>query len=118
MALGVSKSCAHSTVKKFTKNRHCTPKVRSGRPSKLTDRDKRLIIRIALADRFRSVTDIRSIFLSNREDFDISNETIRLHLKKAGLLSYKVAKKPLLTKAMKRKRLQWCREMKDKDLEF
>ena len=43
----------------------------------------------------------------------VSTKTVRRRLVKAGLTGCVAAKRPLLTLAHRKKRLDWCRERKD-----
>ena len=57
-------------------------------------------------------------FNDGREYNQISASSVQKLLFKRGPKSYSAPKKPFLSKAMKAKRIAWCKNHKDKDAEF
>ena len=115
---GISKSCAHKTVQNYKARGSTETSKRTGRPEILSPSDTRVLMRLALQNRFSSIKEISATFCQYRPSLQISDETIRRILISKGLKSYKLMKKPHLTKQMKAKRLDWCLKMKDKPIEF
>ena len=56
--------------------------------------------------------------VSSRTEEEVLPRTIRRHLQFNGLKYYCAIKKPLLTRKMKSKRLEWCQQYKDMPLSF
>lgn len=79
---------------------------RSGRPLKTTERDRRFICMASRKDPFLSAVEIQSKVTLNPS---VSNRTIRRVLNKSGLLSFKAAKKPKLSKVNVKKRIHFCK---------
>ncbi|KAI7762256.1 hypothetical protein LZL87_006651 [Fusarium oxysporum] len=91
---------------------------RSGRPSKQTDENRSLIIAKVSTDRFgreKTLTDISAEL--NSQGIEISAISIGRILKSAGYKKTKPTRKPGLTAAMKKERLEWCIAHKDWTLE-
>ena len=84
----------------------------SGRPTKLTDRDRRAIVRNARKNRRISFRELR-----NQATADISTTTIRRVLADKGYHRRVARKVPYLTKMQKRARLAWARQNKDMELQ-
>ncbi|KAJ0130726.1 Uncharacterized protein HZ326_26184 [Fusarium oxysporum f. sp. albedinis] len=91
---------------------------RSGRPPKRTDENRDLIIAKVSTDRFgreKTLADISGELSS--QGIEISAATIARILKSAGYKKTKPTRKPGLTVAMKKERLEWCIAHKDWSLE-
>jgi transposase len=81
---------------------------RDGRPKKTTVREDRMLVRMSMKNRRMTSSDIRK-----QSAVDISTSTVRRRLLKAGLQGCVAAKKPLLTVAHKKARLDFARRHKD-----
>lgn len=77
---------------------------RSGRPEKLTDRQKRQILRI-----IRKEPAIKYKLLIAALSFETSRSTIYRYLKSEGITNWVARRRLLLTKAVLGKRLAWCK---------
>lgn len=75
---------------------------------KTTDRDERLIIKIALQNRQSSARELLDKLKAH--NINISERTMRSRLYAAGIKCRRPAKKPRLTPKMKRARLQWAKK--------
>ena len=96
----------YSKYKKFLERGHLDPLPRSGRPTKLTLRDKTMICRISTKDPFLSAPDIQEEIGRN----DISTRTIsRVLVDHGGLNACKAAKKLLLSEKNRIARLDFAR---------
>lgn len=105
--LNVPKSTAHSIWKKYCATGSVINKIRSGRPSKTTEKERRIICRESKKNPFSSAIMIRNqISLSK----NVSVWTIRRILQKDKLHGRVAARKPLLNKKQIINRLKWCKE--------
>jgi len=91
---------------KFQNTGSISDGVRSGRPSKCSERDKRHLC----------IEAKKAPFLSAREHGESSNIipkvsviTVRRYLRKSGLFGQVSARKPLLSKWQVKQRLHWCK---------
>ncbi|KAG5743841.1 hypothetical protein H9Q70_013451 [Fusarium xylarioides] len=91
---------------------------RSGRPTKHTDENKDLIITKVSKDRFgREKTADEIAGELSDQGTEISATTVRSILKKEGYRKTKPTRKPGLTAAMRKERLEWCLAHQDWTLE-
>ena len=81
-----------------------------------TQRSECCLKKICLEDRCATTKDIKSKLESS--DIHASERTVRRRLSDLQFKAYRPARKPKLTAAMKVKRLNWARDLKDKNLEF
>ena len=79
-------------------------------------RSERCLKKICLEDWFATTKDIKSKLESS--DIHTSERTVRRRLSDLQFKAYRPARKPKLTAAMKVKRLNWARDIKDKNLNF
>lgn len=84
----------------------------SGRPRKTTSRQDREIVRTAIKNR-----RITSVAIKNNLRLDVTPKTIRNRLKDANFKSRVAIKKPYITAANIKKRLQWAKDHKDWTIE-
>ena len=84
---------------------------RSGHPSITTAREDRLLYRLSLSNR-RATSRMLKRDFEDSTGTTISSKTVRRRLVKAGLNGCVAVKRPLLTSAHRKKRLNWCRERK------
>lgn len=82
---------------------------RSGRPKALTDREERLLCRSMLMDRRKTSREVIGE-VQDRCKKSVSKVTVINILKKHGLRRRVAVRRPLLTKRMRRERLQWAKE--------
>ena len=92
-------------------------KKQPGRPRKLTPREERILVRMAITN---PLTD--AVFLSKemtqRLDRQISPRIVRMTLHRNGFHARKPAKKPRLTAAQRKRRLQFAKEYASKPATF
>ena len=81
-----------------------------------TPRSECCLKKICLEDQFASTKDIKSKLESS--DIHTSERTVRRRLSDLQFNTYRPARKPKLTAAMRVKRLNWARDLKDKNLDF
>ena len=109
--LGLSSSTVYDTINQFNKTGSPHPQYRPGRPKMLSERDERALVRIANSDREATLADITN-GLGAALQKPISTKTTSRYLNKLGWKSCFKCKKPLLTKAHAKARLNWCHEHK------
>ena len=101
-----SKTAVHQAIAKYQQDGSYINKKRTGRPSVTTAREDNVMRRIVVRSPTSSMKKIRAELL--RRGRRISHMTVSKRLSKEfNLKSYKPAKKPRLTAAMKAKRLQF-----------
>ena len=105
--MGYSKTAVHQAIAKYQQNGSYTDKKRTGRPRVTTARADNVMRRIVVRSPTGSMKKIRAELL--RRGRRISHMTVSRRLfKEFNMKSYKPAKKPRLTAAMKAKRLQFA----------
>ena len=105
--MGCSKTAVHQAIAKYQQDGSYTDKKRTGRPRVTTAREDNLMRRIVVRSPTSSINKIRAELM--RRGRRISHMTVSRRLSKEfNLKSYKPAKKPRLTVAMKAKRLQFA----------
>ena len=82
---------------------------RPGRPKKLNDRQKRVIVRILRKGEATNAESIRKVAKAHHE-IDVSRDTIARALDSSGYAVRVKCKKPALTDEQKRERLAWARK--------
>ncbi|XP_065681507.1 uncharacterized protein LOC136095169 [Hydra vulgaris] len=114
----VSQSCVTKTIAKWKKTGSTLDKIRSGRPRKTTTTDDNSIYRIARKNPKYSAKQIaQEINLALKND--ISRQTVNRRLIDRKLCSYTAARKPMLKRSDRLKRLQFCKKilkMSDSDI--
>lgn len=92
-------------------------KIGSGRPSKVSDRLKRLLIRKVEAGKFENAeATARSI--KSAHNIDLTGQTVRNILRRAGLKNYAKPKKPRLNATQIKKRLIFARVHKEHAFDY
>ena len=105
--MGCSKTAVHQAIAKYQQDGSYTDKKSTGRPRVTTAREDNVIRRIVVRSPTSSMKKIRAELL--RRGRQISHMTVSRRLSKEfNMKSYKPAKKPRLTAAMKAKRLQFA----------
>jgi transposase len=110
--IGNQVGCDHTTVsytlKKYKAEKTVSNLYRSGRPMISTPRDQRALVAMVKENRRTSSTDLALQWkLSNGQI--ASPQTVRKVLCDVGLMWRPAAKKPRITKAHKKKRLEFCK---------
>ena len=116
--LFVSEASVRRIKKKIELGQELIPqrKRNCGRKPIFTPRSERCLKKICLEDRFATTKDMKSKLESS--DIHVSERTLRRKLLDLNFKAYRPARKPKLTAAMKVKRLNWARGLKDKTLDF
>ena len=102
MGLGVS--TVHYIISNYLKYGSVNSAPRSGRPSKLGERDVRRLIQTIKKDRKATIQDIHE-----KLSIDASKRTIQRKLLSLGIRSRSAIRKPFISNVNARKRLMWCR---------
>ena len=108
----IPESTIRDTIKNAPTRRHGNSASRSGRSPKLSDRDKRRIIRLVREHPFYTYARVISEL-----DLQVAPVTIRRLLQPLGIKKWIAKKRNLLTKATAQKRLRWCVEHQSWTLE-
>ena len=102
-SLNLSRTTVQYTIKKHSHRHQDESNPRSGRPSKLSDRDRRYIIRLARVNPRITYEHLRS-----EAEVQCSRSTLYRVLKVYGLTNWLAKKRPLLSEEVAKKRLDWC----------
>lgn len=106
-----------SIVKRFKDSSNLTSRPHTGRPRKLTAREESLLVR--KIKRNPKITSSQ-VSAEIREEIgkEIHPKTVRRTLHRAGYKSRVARKKPLISKANQKKRLEFAKSYKDKPTDF
>ena len=107
--IGISKTTALKTWKKYQERGHLESLHRTGRPKTISPRDQSIIIREAFKNPHDSASSIKNVFNGHMSK-NISRQTIQRILFKKGLRSYMATRKPLITVNQARKRKCFAKE--------
>ena len=114
--IGRRVGCVHSTVSKtinrFKETQSNQDRPKSGRPTKLTPRSKRLIARKMLTGECDNAVQVHQA-VTDQLGLDVCVQTVRNTLKIKGFISKKKVKKPFLTVKHKKNRLAFAKRYKD-----
>ena len=111
---GVPRSTAQSIVSKYKECGSVKNKKSIGRPTKISDRDARNLIRITGKNRFLSLSQITKEF-NKSQSFKsrLCSKTVRKHLKNRGWRKCSAAKVPMIGSKNRAKRNFFCKSMKN-----
>lgn len=112
----VSYGGVRKTISRYKDSGSVKNHSRSGRPRATGQSEDKFIIRTSKRDRFKTAQEIRTE-LTKFHNIEISNSTIKRRLCEQNLNGYVAAKKPLLRKQNKKKRLIWAKTHKDWNVE-
>lgn len=102
--------CSHTAIqnlwKKYNMNGYVENLPKSGRPSKTSERERKLLRRYSIKDPFMSTKNVMNN-ISFTENISLS--TAKRILRKYGLVARKPAKKPFLTTRHIKIRKLWCK---------
>ena len=104
-AENLGKNTVRQAVLNASLQHHGVSRPRSGRPSIVTDRDRRHIIRIARVSPRLTYTELKQ-----ETGHNFSQSTVYRILREYGLTNWLAKQRPLLTEEVAAKRLAWCRE--------
>ena len=106
---GIPASTVSGIIARCRKNRGVARKIGSGRPLKTSTRTNRIIVRKSVGDPKKTAPQILAE-ISHHLDQPISTRTVQRRLVTCGLNSRRSAKKPLISKKNRARRLKWARE--------
>ncbi|HYN44572.1 MAG TPA: IS630 family transposase [Candidatus Limnocylindrales bacterium] len=108
-ATGKSKETVRKIYGRVVKNNSFKEKPRTGRPRKLSERDRRVIVSILRKSEIKTPERVRKE-ASAHHNIDISESTVRRAFKESGFVARVKKKKPLLSVKHKKKRLAWAKK--------
>ena len=111
------KSTIHNIIEKYKIEHQISNAPRSGRPPKLTERNVRYLVKTVKKDRQQSLDEITEKF-NQTSIVSVSSSTIKRTLHDEGFYGRAGKRKPLVSKANRKKRLEWCRTRRDWDSEW
>lgn len=106
--VGTTKTTVIRTLKTFESTGRIDRKKGSGRPRMSTESQDRVLHRNVLKSRFSSTSDMRREWRLTCS-VDASKQTILRRLAERGIKARRPRKKPLLTRNMRQKRLEWAK---------
>lgn len=114
----VSEASVRRIKKKIECGEELSPKRKSrcGRKPIFTPRSERCVKKICVENRFATTKMIK--IKLEEANINASERTVRRKLKDLGFKAHRPARKPKLTAAMKTKRLNWAKQLRDKDADF
>ena len=112
-----SRFTVRSVIKRFKSEENLENQIRSGRPSKVTIREKRKIVNIVKKDPKTNSTEIASMLKAECEK-EVSTKTVRRVLKDAGYSARAARRKPYISKINQKKRVEFAKEFVTKDTDF
>jgi transposase/arsenate reductase-like glutaredoxin family protein len=109
------KSTVHNAVARYVANTSAEQIKVSGMPpvwSPANNRELRALVKANRANRFSSVTDLAEKFNEHQER-KFGRTTIYRHILALGFKSRKPKKKPKISPAQAKKRVEWCKKVKN-----
>lgn len=106
---GHSKTAIHNAITNYRKTGAFTSSPRSGRPRKMTERDKRHLKVIIHKERRAPAQKVKEIFTDSTGK-EVCENTIRRTLYEMGYHSRVALRKPYISESNRRFRLKWTRE--------
>jgi transposase len=116
-ALNHSQSQVTRAIKAFKEEHQTTIASRSGRPSALNDRDVRQVKRITKKNRNKPIEQITDS-VNESLSTSICSATVRNYLHEEGYYSRVALRKPFVSGKNRQKRLKWCKERKNWNIEW
>ncbi|RYG95555.1 hypothetical protein EON65_55800, partial [archaeon] len=108
----IKHSSVEAVLNKWKLHRTVRDLPKTGAPSKLDDRTKRRLARMAQSGEVSSSTDLVQTAASH-DIAQVSARTARRALQQVGLKAMRMVGRPLLTRAHKRRRLEFARAHRD-----
>ena len=115
--LNYPKTTIHNIIEKYRSENQTSSAFRSGRPPKLTERHIRQLVKVVNEDRQQSLDKITEKF-NQLSLISTSSFTIRRTLHNEGFYGRADKRKPLISEANCKKRLEWCNIRKNRDSEW
>jgi transposase len=108
-ATGKSKETVRKIYGRVVKNNSFKENPRTGRPRKLSEGDRRVIVSILRKSEIKNPERVRKE-ASAHHNIDVSESTVRRAFKESGFVARVKKKKPLLSVEHKKKRLAWAKK--------
>jgi transposase len=109
LATGKSKDAVRKIYRRVVKNNSFVDKPRSGRPRKLTERDRRVIVNIMRKSEIKTAERARKEAASHH-NINVSESTVLRAFHESGYVARVKRKKPLLTANNKKQRFAWAKQ--------
>lgn len=107
---GRSNSCISRVLRRFRERGTLKNSLRSGRPPKWSDRDRRNLGKVVRDDRRQTLADITSTVNEGKDETNVcSKRTVQRQLHRIGFSCRTVRKHMVVKKVNRRLRQQWCR---------
>lgn len=113
LAEGVPAGTVHGIATRYTQQISGMSQERPGQPQKLSDRDKRYIMRLIEADPFIKNQEILDLI-----DADITIRTLNRYLQSEGIQHMHALRRPKLSASAAWRRLRFAQEHIDKPISF
>lgn len=104
-----SRSTIQKVIQRYKNENRVENAARSGRPPKLSNKDKRRIVRMVKQNPFKSARKIADD-LNNLKTIQVHSETVRRAIVETGLSSRTPRKKPFISATNKKKRIGFAKE--------
>ena len=104
--LNIGQTTVRKIWKRYLETGSTNDRIRSGRPIKGIERERRKLCRVSKKDPFLTA---REILIESNIDTALSVRTVQRCLQSNGLFGRIAAKKPFLNKVHIRKRFRWCK---------
>ena len=114
--LDVPRSTVNDVVLKWKRQGATTVQKRTGRPPKLSDRDRRKLKTVVRKNRMSSAATLVTEF-QNSSGTMVCTKTLRRELNTMGFHGRAAAHKPHISKVNARRRLEWCKARRQWTLE-
>lgn len=111
-ALKIPKSTVHDIISTYKNHGITKPPPRNGKPSTLTERDDRHLIRILNNNRRTNIRELCENFITSTST-NLSIITLKRYLHKIGFFGRVGVKKPFINAANRMKRLAWAKRRKN-----
>lgn len=112
-----SRSTIQTIIKNYNKHKTTENEHRSGRPSKLSEREKRDVVRIVTTEPRTSAVDIAK-YLGKSKHVSIHPETVRNVLRANNFHSRIPRKKPLISQVNMEKRVEFAKRHKNNNFDY
>ncbi len=113
--LRMAQGTVSKLIQRYRTKQHVRPGVSTGRPRKTTARQDRLLYWMSRQNRTMSASSLRDRW-QQRIHTRVSRGTVNKRLLSRGLRARRPAKKTLLTRERKRRRLEWSRQHHNRQL--
>ena len=108
--VGVNEKCVRTTKGHLEQFGTVKDLSRSGRPTKMSERDSGVLFRKVRVDSTLSNRELAAQFTADHPNVSVSRDTVRRALKTKGIGSYTATRKPMLTVRDRLARMKWCKE--------